>query len=438
MEKFFLFRKEEINENSSRSSDTGVGLSVLAIPTKHVSFMTAAKGSVIITFNDAGLYDKIELFDSEAIEKTAVTVSCSVGEELELLENIINFISNSNQHVLKFDVVKNDSVFKKAVLSSSNDLSAKIRVTPTIYSTGNISRGTQETQFQGTIAGIYFGENLPALDFNHEGLSGYADDAEITAWANAGTKGSTHSIVANVGTPSGPSAETGLTAGRGLSTVSASIDFDDYFVVPNAYKTSEAYTLYLAFTNYSDHDGIGPIYGDDEGDTIGFCFKDHTINSDGGVDKAAIASSTFRVRHDERIGEPASTETTTSDNGTQPFVFPAPDNTSGLEETLHVFVIRRDKNSNMYLHNRTGDLVGFIPSFTMADTLDRKTTTFDFMTDGDLLIEQIGSAGGIVDVTSSPSKSFRGHLARFGVIENDIGANATANLAQDLFKLYNF
>ena len=435
MEKFFLFRKEEINEDSSRSSDTGVGLSVLAIPTKHVSFMTAAKGSVIITFNDAGLYDKIELFDSEAIEKTAVTVSCSVGEELGLLENVINFISNSNQHVLKFDVVKNDSVFKKAVLSSSNDLSAKIRVNPTVYSTGAISQGTQETQFQGTIAGIYFGENLPALDFNHEGLSGYADDAEITAWANAGTKGSTHSIVANVGNPA---AETGLSASRGLSTVSASIDFDDYFVVPNAYTVSEAYTLYLVFTNYSGHDGIGPIYGDDEGDTIGFCFRDPVINNDGGIDKAVIASSTFRVRHDERIGEPASTETTTSDNGTQPFVFPIPDNGLGLEETLHVFVIRRDKNSNMYLHNRTGDLVGFIPAFTMANTLDGKTTTFDFMTDGNLLIEQIGSAGGIVDATSSPSKSFRGHLARFGVIESDIGANATANLAQDLFKLYNF
>ena len=151
MEKFFLFRKEEINEDSSRSSDTGVGLSVLAIPTKHVSFMSAAKGSVIITFNDAGLYDKIELFDSEAIEKTAVTVSCSVGEELELLENVINFISNSNQHVLKFDVVKGASVFKKAVLSSSNDLSAKIRINPTVYSTGDISKGAPETQFQRTI-----------------------------------------------------------------------------------------------------------------------------------------------------------------------------------------------------------------------------------------------------------------------------------------------
>ena len=92
----------------------------------------------------------------------------------------------------------------------------------------------------------------------------------------------------------------------------------------------------------------------------------------------------------------------------------------------------------MYLHNRTGDLVGFIPSFTVIDTIDARSTTFDFMTDGDLLIEQIGSAGGIADAGSSLNKSFKGKLARFGVIENDIGANASANLAQDLFNLYNF
>ena len=59
------------------------------------------------------------------------------------------------------------------------------------------------------------------------------------------------------------------------------------------------------------------------------------------------------------------------------------------------------------------------------------------MTDGNLLIEQIGSGGGIV-ATSAPSLSFRGQLARFGVIERDIGANASANLAKDLFELYNF
>ena len=91
----------------------------------------------------------------------------------------------------------------------------------------------------------------------------------------------------------------------------------------------------------------------------------------------------------------------------------------------------------MFLHNRDGKLVGFIPSYIQADTSDGKLTSADNMTDGDLLIEQIGSGSGIV-ATSGSSKSFVGVIARFGVIERDIGANAAANLANDLFKLYNF
>jgi hypothetical protein len=59
------------------------------------------------------------------------------------------------------------------------------------------------------------------------------------------------------------------------------------------------------------------------------------------------------------------------------------------------------------------------------------------MTDGNLLIEQLGSGGGIV-ATSGRSISFKGYLGRFGVIEKDIGTNNAALLAQDLFNLYNF
>ena len=58
------------------------------------------------------------------------------------------------------------------------------------------------------------------------------------------------------------------------------------------------------------------------------------------------------------------------------------------------------------------------------------------MTDGELLIEQIGSGGGIV-ATDGTSSSFKGTLARFGVIEKDIGTAKAAELAQNLFSLYN-
>jgi len=434
MEKFFLFRKEEINDNSARASDTGVGLSVLAIPAKHVSFITAQKGAVIITFNDASLYEHIELFDSEAIEKTSVTISCNVGEEFGLLENIISFMSSSNKSTIKFDVVEENSTFKKAVLSSSQDIEAKIKVNPIQRTTGEISKGSQATEFQGTVGEIFFGENLPALDFNHEGLSGYADGAEITAWANAGTGGGTYSIAANVGDPLN---ETTLTAAKGLAKVNATIALDDYFVVPNAYTVREDYTIYMAVRVSSDVEGMGVIYGDDSGETMGFCFGNVVYDASGGIDKAGPAVSTFKVRHDARTGEPAKAFTSNSQNGTVEYSFPENfiDTESG--ETLQVFVIRRDTDFNMYLHNRNGDLVSFIPSFTILDTLGKKETGSSNMTDGDLLIEQVGSGGGIV-AASGPSLSFKGNLGRFGVIENDIGANASANLAKDLFELYNF
>ena len=91
----------------------------------------------------------------------------------------------------------------------------------------------------------------------------------------------------------------------------------------------------------------------------------------------------------------------------------------------------------MFLHNRTGELVGFIPGLDISQTINGKLTSLDGMTDGSLLIEQIGSGGGIIE-TSGLNKSFSGFMPRFGVIEKDIGTNAAATLAEDLFNLYNF
>jgi len=90
----------------------------------------------------------------------------------------------------------------------------------------------------------------------------------------------------------------------------------------------------------------------------------------------------------------------------------------------------------MYLHNRHGELVAFIPAFTKEMTAGGKQTNMAGMTDGELLIQQIGSGGGII-ATSGGSSSFKGTLARFGVIEKDIGTAKAAELAQNLFSLYN-
>lgn len=431
--KFFLFRKEEITDNSSSASDTGVGLSVLAIPVKHVSFLTASKGAVIIMFNDTGLYEDINLFDSEAIEKTSVTVSCSVGEELGLLENIMNFISNSNKNVIKFDVVSENSTFKKAVLSKAEGIVAKVKVKPISITTGDISEGPLDVAYQGSIAGIVFGENnLPSLDFNHEGLEGYGSGVEVTSWSNAGTSKSTNSIVANVGAPLHVVAESSFSK---LSKSSVRLVTADYFTIPNAYTVQEDYTLYAAFTPSSLSDGLGVLYGDADGQTAGFSFASTVLDTNGDIGKIGSKPSTLSIRHDDRSGIPATAGTNSSIKGTTDYVFPENMDSDTNEVSCHVFIIRRDKNSNIYLHNRTGDLVSFIPAFTIKDTISGKLTTSASMTDGNLLIEQLGTTGGAVAATGL-SRTFNGYLCRFGVIERDIGSNASSNLAQSLYKLY--
>jgi hypothetical protein len=198
--------------------------------------------------------------------------------------------------------------------------------------------------------------------------------------------------------------------------------------VPNAYSVKEDYTLYLVFNPSVNEGGLSVIYGDDSGDTMGMCFGNVKFDANGGIEKVNPKTNTFKVRHDGRTGEPAFTATE--------YQFPENHFDTDEGETCHVFVIRRDKAFNLYLHNRSGELVAFIPGFSKSQTPTGRDTSMDGMTDGDLLIEQIGSGGGII-ATSGLNQSFKGYLPRFGVIEKDIGTNAAATLAQDLFNLYN-
>jgi len=431
--KFFQFIRGEVNESSVRASDTGSGLSVLVVSAESLAFITAVKGAVNLTFNNSSLYEHTALFDGEAVEKTSIQISCKPGREVDLIDDITSFITTETiRQVMKFDVRKGVSTFDKAKIRDIDDVISKVTINPTIMSSGKKSKGDPGKEFQRSIAGIDFGEDLPSLDFNHEGLANYADNAEITAWVNAGTGGSTYSIASNVGAPIN---ELTFTTSD-LSKASATIPLNSYFVVPNAYTVKEDYTLYLVINNSPSITGMGVIYGDDSGDTMGFCFGEATYDASGGIDKARYTTSTFKVRHDGRTGEPASTLTNNTERGTISYDFPEDYFDTDHGETCQVFIIRRDKHSNMYLHNRTGELVGFISKLTIADTITGKETSVDNMTDGSLLIEQIGSGGGIISTTGG-SLSFKGSLGRFGVIEKDIGTNATATLAQDLFNLYN-
>ena len=86
----------------------------------------------------------------------------------------------------------------------------------------------------------------------------------------------------------------------------------------------------------------------------------------------------------------------------------------------------------MILHNRDGDIIGFIPAKTKKLD-DKLTKDSSARTDGNLLIERLGT---VKDINSAVAGSFRGFIARFGVIPKDIGVSKTRILAEDLFNFY--
>ena len=85
--------------------------------------------------------------------------------------------------------------------------------------------------------------------------------------------------------------------------------------------------------------------------------------------------------------------------------------------TAYVFVIRRDSSSNIYVYDTTGTAVAFAPA----------NTSGTYRTDSKVIVEHLGNGQG---------EKFQGNLARFGVIDRDIGSPAAAQLAIDLTKKY--
>ena len=147
----------------------------------------------------------------------------------------------------------------------------------------------------------------------------------------------------------------------------------------------------------------------------------------------------FAVRHSKTdsgdialtnvlTGYPAFVDTTSTEDGTKSFVFPDPDPDAKDYDANHVFIIRRDRVGNMFLHNRNGDIIGKLSAKTLE--LDPTlTNSSDFRTDGDLVLGSIGEVG-------EQSSAKRQQVYRFGVIESDIGASEAANLAAQLYSLY--
>lgn len=436
--KFFFFRREIESPTSASFSDTGVGISTIAIPSENLTFITSELGRVRFTFKDCNGFDEAALEEGESLLKTTITVSCNQGEEASLIESIINFMSrNTPKNIMKFDVVSSESTFREAVVEDVNDILPAISSAPVNTTNKQPSVGRQERNFQNTIAEIFFNE-LPVIDYNHETLD-QTDGNANSSWLNSGTGGVAHNLTNDLGTTVTRTSASDATLIKRAVVVGTT----NSFLLDTALTIREDYTIYVALNlnglASSDTYGIGALYGDLGGGGFGF----GGVPTDNGkfdgsntmrqsknifavrhtkTDSAAIASSTILT------GYPAFVDTTSTEDGTKSFAFPDPDPDAKDYDANHVFIIRRDRVGNMFLHNRNGDIVGKLPAKTL-DIDPNLTNSSDSRTDGELLLGSIGEVGQV-------SSTERIQLYRFGVINSDIGASEAANLAAQLYSLY--
>ena len=442
--KFFLFRRTDPIGDNKRFSDGGGDIPILGIPADQVAFITAGKGTVNITFNGAGMYESNEMFIGDSIEKTNVTISCKEGKELTLIEKIILFASKTDgKTIMRFDALEQRAAFDDVVISNVTDIVAKIKSQPTERVTQKISVGDPASRFRNIVGGINFGSttNKPFLDYNHELLTG-EDDSTLTLWRNSGTGSSAYNIANHTGTVTVQAEATA--AATGLSKKCVQFAVGTFLNIPDV-TIEDDYTIYFAIGDPGVGTGsFGQLFGDDEGETLGFSNEGY--------------GSIFTMRHDGLTGKPFEVNSDTDESGSIKYTFPDKSRTTdiGSRQFCYVFVIRRDKDFNVSLHNHEGEIVAFVPAFTEKSTskvvskikskptekskgIYEKTTTpitskvtagSSSRTDGNLLLQQLGSSG------SNITSSFAGTLSRFGVIKRDIGAGSASQLAKDLYELY--
>jgi len=417
--RYFLFRKEEVNNASTTSSDTGVGMSIMAIPSDSVAYLSAEPGKILIVFNDATLYQDVMLLDGESLEKSNVTIACEIGNELKLVEEIVSFMAGeSRKNIMRFDVVEDSSTFKNADVATADNISVVVRTRPINMQTKKVSNGRSDTYdpvtdtyvTASTIANIDFGDVRPFVDYNPSTLSTYANGDTITLWKNSGEGGSSYDLTPYSGTT--PSMVTAANQNN-FSTDAVSVLVDEFFETSVDIKVKADYTIYVVYGT-DGVDRTGPIYGDSDGETAGFAGE---YDSNGELTSVSQTKRGFSIRHSNRTGTVASSLSSRNfigDGGNRPDGY----------NPCNVSIIRRDAKNNIYLHDRTGEVIAQIAAKATG------SSTTPGATDGSLLINRVGTTNEIT------SNAFKGNIARFGVIKSDIGTNNAAKLAKDLFDLY--
>lgn len=424
--KFFLFHKEEVGQSSVTESDTGVGVSIFAVPASSISHISASYGYVRIVFNDAGLYDFIDNNDNEAIRKTSADIDCEFGEESKLIEDILNFVNSSNRAIMKFDFVTGDGGFR----STREDGSVRVRVrtSPDILTPKLTEfKAIGATSSVSVIDGVSFAANqYPVVDYNPSGITGYSGGTSTLGlspdWINASVLGgSQYDCNGYYLVTSNAYAE--FSTGRTVTGLGAtSVAIWNEIAGPKLDKKLEingSFTYYYVVglpakldSNVTPEPTVVPSWDlnlerissvcTNESEPIGF--------------SSNLTSSTFSVKT-SASNSFASSFTNNTNNGTTSYSFPdkAPIDS---RQTCYVFVVRRDSENNLYLHNYTGDTVGFIESNTDSSSSSGRT-------DGSIDMRYIANFSG-----------FRGYICRVGVIETDIGSSEASRIAQELYNRY--
>lgn len=426
--KYFLFRKEDLSLLSSSSSDTGKGLSVFGVSADLMSYITAIKGGVVLYFNNATPYEESSLTNGESFEKTTVTVNCEEGKEVDLIESIMNFLGSENSpNIMRFDSVDQRSNMKEVKTSLSLGASVKSHPINRVTKEVSLQSDNSFTPSTGNVINdidFYVATNKPILDLEGENATYNASSPfEMTAWANSGTGGATYDVDAASAVGNITNAAAG--SSTGLSKNSPQFNNSTYTVLTNTLSVKDDYTLYVV---YSPVIGIAETHGTLYGSTSGECVGLNIVNED--AVKAEMSASTFGVRHEGRVSTPATARTDSDEAGTVSYRYPVADSEDPDYQQCYVFVIRRDERNNLYMYNHKGDVVATIDERSDPRLSDLGTVVGD--TTGLLTIDQIGSAGG------NTTSSFKGRIARIGVIESDIGDERCRNLATQLFNLYQF
>jgi hypothetical protein len=317
---------------------------------------------------------------------------------------------------MKFDVVSATSTFPLAKVSAPEDLKSLVPKQPVVLATQVVSNDPANTDITSTttttIAGVTFpsASTQPTIDYNDTGFTGAigTNVGGSHTWTNLGTGGSTYDINADTGNPL-------HSRGRNnnLATDAVTITASDALHLSNKLTVAGEYTMYMVY-GLTARLQMYPIYGSSSSAAEGF----------GRGSTEDVMSFSF----DTGSAAPANVLTSTTDYDTKASRLQDPklDNIETLgvgnagAQICYVWVIRRDKDFNIYIHDYQGDVIGYIPR--KVDGTER--------TDGDLSVDRLGGDG--------TGTEWKGELARFGVIESDIGRGEAARIARELFTRYNY